>query len=90
MTRTHDGLLGGVGVGGLRELEKEVVHPENTSVKIKRKIKPKGVKSTRRLDRQLGEDIAIEKIEFGVKSRSSKALRKGGNGGRIRPCDEKE
>ena len=40
-----------------------------------------GVESTRRSDRQLGEDIFIEKIEFGVKSRSLKALRKGGRGG---------
>ena len=82
----------GGGGGGLRELmkEAEAIHPVDTSAKMKRKIKPKGVESTRRLDRQLGEDIAIEKIEFGVKSRSLKALGKGGNGGRIRPCDEKE
>ena len=68
LTRTHGGLLDRVGVGGLRELEKEVVHPDDTSVKMKRKIKPKGVESTRRSDRQLGEDIVIEKIEFEVKS----------------------
>ena len=77
-------------MGGLRKLEKEAVHPDDTSVKMKRKIKPRGVESTRRSDIQLGEDIVIEKIEFGVKSRSLKALRKGGNGGRIRSCDEKE
>ena len=68
LTRTHGGLLDGVGVGGLRELEKEAVRPDDTSVKMKRKINPKGVESTRRSDRQLGEDIVIEKIEFGVKS----------------------
>ena len=79
-----------VGVGGLRDVEKEPVHPDDISVKIKRKIKLKGVESTRRSDRQLREDIDIEKIEFGVKSRSLKALGKGGNGGRIIPCDEKE
>ena len=53
LTRTHDGLLGGVGVGGLRELEKEAVHPADTSVEMKRKIKSKGVESTRRSHRQL-------------------------------------
>ena len=83
MAGTHGGLFSGVKVGGLRELmkEAEAVHPVDTSAKMKRKIKPKEVESTRRSDRQLGEDIVIEKIEFGVKSRSLKALRKGGRGG---------
>ena len=68
------------GGGGLRELmiEAETVHPVDTSAKIKRKIKPKGVQSTRRSDRQLGEDVVIENIDFGVTSRSLQALRKGG------------
>ena len=88
MAGIHGGLLGGVWVGGLRELMKEVevVHPVDTSAKMKRKIKPKEVESTRRSDRQLGEDIVIENIDFGVTSRSLKALRKGGRGGQIRPC----
>ena len=70
--------------------EAETIHPVDTSAKMRRKIKPKGVESTRRSDRQLGEDVVVEKIDFGVTSRSLKALRKGGNGGRIRPCNEKE
>ena len=80
------------GGGGLRELmiEAEAAHPVDTSAKIERKIKPKGVQSTRRSDRQLGEDVVIENIDFGVTSRSLQALRKGGKGGQIRPCDVKE
>ena len=81
MTGTH---------GGLLMIEAEAVHPVDTSAKIKRKIKPKGVQSTRRSDRQLGEDVVIENIDFGVTSRSLQALRKGGGGGQIRPCDVKE
>ena len=61
---------------GLSDVEKEAVHPDDTSVKRKRKIKSEEVESTRRSDRQLGEDITIEKIEFGVKSRSLKSLKK--------------
>ena len=66
MAGIHGGLLGG------EELmkEAEAVHPVDTSAKIKRKIKPKGVQSTRRSDRQLGEDVVIENIDFGVTSRS--------------------
>ena len=90
MTRTSGGSLGGVGVGGLRQLIKEAVHPDDISAKMKRKINAKGMESTRRADRKSGEDIVIEKIEFGVKSRRLKGLRKGVNGGRIRSCDEKE
>ena len=62
MTGTHGGLLGLRGGGvGLRELmiEAEAVHPVDTSAKIKRKIKPEGIQSTRRSDRQLGEDVVI-------------------------------
>ena len=77
---------------GLRDLmkEAEAVHPVDTSAKMRRKIKPKGVESTRRSDRQLGEDVVVEKIDFGVTSRSLQGLRKGGYGGRIRSCDDTE
>jgi len=80
------------GVDGLRDLKKEAeaVHPVDTSAKMRRKIKPKGLESTRRSDRQLGEDIVADKIDFGVTSRSLQALRKGGYGGRIRSCDDTE
>ena len=92
MTGTHGGLLGLGGVDGLRDLmkEAEAVHPVDTSAKMRRKIKPKGLESTRRSDRQLGEDVVVDKIDFGVTSRSLKGLRKGGRGGQIRPCDAKE
>ena len=60
LTRIHGVLFSGVGVCGLRELEKEAVHPDDTFVKTKRKMKPKEVESTRRSDRQLGEDSDIE------------------------------
>ena len=39
------------------------------------------MESTRRSDRQLGEDIVIENIDFGVTSRSLKALKEGEGGG---------
>ena len=61
--------------------EAEAVYPVDTSFKTRRKIKPKGVESTRRSDRQLGEDVVVEKIDFGITSRSLQALRKGGRGG---------
>ena len=48
------------------------------------------MESTRRSDRQLGEDVVIENIDFGVTSRNLQALRKDGRGGQIRPCDIKE
>ena len=60
MAGIHGGLLGG------EELmkEAEAVHPIDTSAKMRRKIMSKGVESTRRSDRQLGEDVVIEKIDL--------------------------
>ena len=67
-----------------------MIYPDDTSVKKKRNIKPKGVEPKRKSNRKAGEDIIMEKIDNTFKSRSLQSLRKDGKAGRFLYSDKIE
>ena len=61
----------------------QMIDPEDTSMKEKRRIIPKGIEPKGKSNSKAEVDIVMEKIDNTVKSRSLQSLRKGGYTGRF-------
>ena len=68
----------------------QMIDPEDTSMKEKRRIIPKGIEPKGKSNSKAEVDIVMEKIDNTVKSRSLQSLREGENAGRFLCSDKIE